>query len=173
MKLATPWDASIVRRALLVAALVGPTLVLVNQGSALLHGLPIDLGKALLTMLVPFFVASMSGAMARSRAAIESANREQRLSGDLQVVSSRVLEILEGTEMVLAVIRSIDSKPVVAGDKQFVASNVCVMKLCTTSREMATIRAEQNIRLARDVLARLGDLVDVHALERLNGSETL
>lgn len=75
--------------------------------------------------------------------------------------------------MVLAVIRSIDSKPVVAGDKQFVASNVCVMKLCTTSREMATIRAEQNIRLARDVLARLGDLVDVHALKRLNGSETL
>lgn len=174
MKLATHWDASIARRALLVAALVGPTLVLVNQGAALLRGLPIDLGKAILTMLVPFFVAGLSGAMARSRAAVESAKREQQLSEDLRPVSAMVLEILRATEIVLTATRSVGtlaSDPVAPGDEQFVVSNVYAAKLCAVAGEI-TIGSEQNVRLARDVLARLDGLVDVRVLKRLNRRKT-
>lgn len=46
------------RRSLLVALLVGTILNLINQGDALLAGLPLDIAKLLLTYLVPYCVST-------------------------------------------------------------------------------------------------------------------
>jgi hypothetical protein len=46
------------RRSLVVALIVGTVLNLINQGDALLSGMPIDLAKLLLTYLVPYFVSA-------------------------------------------------------------------------------------------------------------------
>jgi hypothetical protein len=54
-------------RALLVAALVGTLLNVINQGDAVLAGGGIHLGKALLTYLVPFVVSTHGAVMARLR----------------------------------------------------------------------------------------------------------
>lgn len=46
------------RRSLFVALLVGTILNLINQGDALLAGLPLDIAKLLLTYLVPYCVST-------------------------------------------------------------------------------------------------------------------
>jgi len=57
------------RRSLVVALIVGTVLNLINQGDAMLSGIPIDLAKLLLTYLVPYFVStyapSRTGCMRR------------------------------------------------------------------------------------------------------------
>ena len=47
-----------VRRSLIVAAVIGSALNLINQGDLLVRGEPIVLWKILLTYFVPFAVAS-------------------------------------------------------------------------------------------------------------------
>ena len=51
---------AIVRRALIMAAVVGPVLTLINQGDALVGGLPFSYWKAGLTFVVPYVVATVS-----------------------------------------------------------------------------------------------------------------
>lgn len=46
------------RRSLLVALVVGTILNLINQGDAMLAGLPLDVAKLLLTYLVPYLVST-------------------------------------------------------------------------------------------------------------------
>ena len=46
------------RRSLVVALIVGTLLNLINQGDALLTGLPVNLPKLLLTYLVPYCVST-------------------------------------------------------------------------------------------------------------------
>ena len=46
------------RRSLIVAAVVGSVLNLINQGDALLAGAPVNLVKLLLTYVVPYCVAT-------------------------------------------------------------------------------------------------------------------
>ena len=46
------------RRSLVVALIVGTILNLINQGDAMWAGMPIDIGKLLLTYLVPYCVST-------------------------------------------------------------------------------------------------------------------
>lgn len=78
------WGPSTVERAVLlravgVAVFVGPVLTLVNQTEAVLGQRPLEAGRALLTLIVPFLVASVSGAMASRRAHRAALARERSL----------------------------------------------------------------------------------------------
>jgi hypothetical protein len=57
------------RRSLVVALIVGTILNLINQGDALVDGLPIDVVKLLLTYLVPYCVATYGAVSYRLHAA--------------------------------------------------------------------------------------------------------
>ena len=57
------------RRSLVVALIVGTVLNLINQGDAMLSGMPIDLAKLLLTYLVPFCVSTYGAVSYRLHAA--------------------------------------------------------------------------------------------------------
>ena len=57
------------RRSLVVALIVGTVLNLINQGDAMLSGMPIDLTKLLLTYLVPYFVSTYGAVSYRLHAA--------------------------------------------------------------------------------------------------------
>jgi hypothetical protein len=54
------FNPSIVRRALIVAAIAGTLLIIVNQWQALLGRVPIDWTKLALTYCVPYLVSSIS-----------------------------------------------------------------------------------------------------------------
>ena len=58
--LATAFQPAIVRRALIMAAVVGPILTVINQGDALVGDLPFSVWKAGLTFVVPYLVATVS-----------------------------------------------------------------------------------------------------------------
>jgi phosphoribosylformylglycinamidine synthase len=58
--LATACRPAIVRRALVMAAVVGPILTLINQGDALVSDVPFSFWKAGLTFIVPYLVATVS-----------------------------------------------------------------------------------------------------------------
>lgn len=55
----------VVVNALRIALVVGTCLNLINQGSAILHGAPVQWGKLLLNFAVPYLVASYSAAKIR------------------------------------------------------------------------------------------------------------
>lgn len=57
------------RRSLLVALIVGTILNLINQGDALVSGMPIDMVKLLLTYLVPYCVSTYGAVSYRLHAA--------------------------------------------------------------------------------------------------------
>jgi hypothetical protein len=57
------------RRSLLVALIVGTILNLINQGDALVAGMPIDGVKLLLTYLVPYCVSTYGAVSYRLHAA--------------------------------------------------------------------------------------------------------
>lgn len=61
-------DAAIVRRSLLMALIVGPTLTWVNQGPLFIFDPAFDGYKAALTFSVPFIVSLVSGTAARIEA---------------------------------------------------------------------------------------------------------
>jgi hypothetical protein len=61
------FSADIMRRAVVVALVVGLLLNLINQGDALIAGRPLDWWKLILTFLVPYCV-STHGAVAARRA---------------------------------------------------------------------------------------------------------
>ncbi|MDE1915941.1 MAG: nitrate/nitrite transporter NrtS [Sphingomonadales bacterium] len=52
----------VVINALRIALVVGTCLNLINQGSAIFHGEPVQWGKLLLNFAVPYLVASYSAA---------------------------------------------------------------------------------------------------------------
>jgi phosphoribosylformylglycinamidine synthase len=58
--LATACQPAIVRRAFIMAAVVGPILTLINQGDALFSDVPFNFWKAGLTFAVPYLVATAS-----------------------------------------------------------------------------------------------------------------
>lgn len=62
-----------------VAAFVGPVITLVNQPEAVFGPRPLEAGRALLTVIVPFVVASVSGAMASRRAHRAALARERSM----------------------------------------------------------------------------------------------
>jgi hypothetical protein len=59
------FESGIVRRSLIVAAVVGTVLNLINQGDALLTGGPLVVWKIALTYLVPYCVATYGSVTAR------------------------------------------------------------------------------------------------------------
>ena len=69
------------RRSLIVALIVGTILNLINQGDALVTGMPLDLTKLLLTYLVPYCVSTYGAVSYRLHAARLAA----RQSGPLLV----------------------------------------------------------------------------------------
>lgn len=86
-------DAAVMRRSVTVAAVVGPTLIFVNQGSSLLNGAALDGGKAALTMLVPLLVSCFSGSLARLHGAGEVASIENRLATGLDPIVDMVKQV--------------------------------------------------------------------------------
>ena len=63
------WEGSVVRRALLFAAVVGPILIAINHGDALVAG-EVDGERWLkmsLTLLVPYLVSTISSVAATRR----------------------------------------------------------------------------------------------------------
>ncbi len=58
--LALSFSADIVRRAVIMALVVGPILTLINQGDALFGEVAFDIWKAALTFVVPYVVATVS-----------------------------------------------------------------------------------------------------------------
>jgi len=62
---ATACRPDIVRRSLIMAVFVGPILTLINQGEALVSGLPFSFWKAGLTFVVPYLVATVSAVATR------------------------------------------------------------------------------------------------------------
>ncbi len=58
--LALSFSADIVRRAVIMALVVGPILTLINQGDALFGEVAFDAWKAALTFVVPYVVATVS-----------------------------------------------------------------------------------------------------------------
>jgi hypothetical protein len=63
------------RRSFIVALMVGTILNLINQGDALVTGMPLDIAKLLLTYLVPYCVSTY-GAVSYRRHAARLAPRE-------------------------------------------------------------------------------------------------
>lgn len=63
-------DAAIFRRSLLVALIVGPTLLWVNQGPLFTFSPAVDFYKVALTFSVPFIVSLVSGTAARIEASM-------------------------------------------------------------------------------------------------------
>ncbi len=61
-------SAPIVRNAAITALIVGPILTLINQGDAVLAGRGLDWLKVALTFAVPYAVATVAGANARTAA---------------------------------------------------------------------------------------------------------
>jgi len=57
------------KRSAVVAIIVGTVLNLINQGDALLHGLPINGFKLVLTYIVPYLVATYGAVSFQMRAA--------------------------------------------------------------------------------------------------------
>jgi len=57
------------RRSLIVALIVGTILNLINQGDALVTGMPLDIAKLLLTYLVPYCVSTYGAVSYRLHAA--------------------------------------------------------------------------------------------------------
>ena len=62
-------DAAVVRRALLMALLVGPILIFINHGDSILQGAigPVRALKMALTMAVPYLVSTYSSVSALRR----------------------------------------------------------------------------------------------------------
>ena len=57
------------RRSFIVALIVGTVLNLINQGDAMLAGMPVDIAKLLLTYLVPYCVSTYGAVSFRLHAA--------------------------------------------------------------------------------------------------------
>ncbi len=71
--LATACRPATVRRAFVMAAVVGPILTLINQGDALVSDVPFSFWKAGLTFIVPYLVATVSAVVThRHREAAET-----------------------------------------------------------------------------------------------------
>lgn len=62
------------RRSFVVAAIVGTILNLINQGDAMLAGMPLDVVKLLLTYLVPYCVSTYGAVSYRLHAAPQRAH---------------------------------------------------------------------------------------------------
>lgn len=92
-QLASHCDAVVLRRSLGVAAVVGPTLVLINQGSAVLSGGSFDVAKAALTLLVPFLVSCLSGSLAGRHGTVLAQSRERELVDHLAPVVQIVEQV--------------------------------------------------------------------------------
>ncbi len=65
--LATACQPAVARRALVMAAVVGPILTLINQGDALVSDVPFSFWKAGLTFIVPYLVATVSAVATHRR----------------------------------------------------------------------------------------------------------
>ncbi|MCW5773110.1 MAG: nitrate/nitrite transporter NrtS [Rhodospirillaceae bacterium] len=70
------FERGIVRRSLVIAAIVGTILNLINQGDALLGGLPLVAWKLVLTYCVPYCVSTYGAVTAR----LEMAKRSARVA---------------------------------------------------------------------------------------------
>lgn len=53
------------KRSLITALVVGPILTIINQGDAIVSGVGLDIGKAALTFIVPFIVATAGAVQAK------------------------------------------------------------------------------------------------------------
>lgn len=86
-------DQAILTRSLVVSCVVGPILLLVNQGPGYFLGNNIDYVKVLLTFLVPFMVSCFSSTLARRHATRGLSQYRDSLEWALQPVSSKVVQI--------------------------------------------------------------------------------
>jgi hypothetical protein len=63
------YSDGVAKRSLFVALIVGTILNLINQGDAIVTGLPVDVMKLLLTYLVPYCVSTFGAVSYRLHAA--------------------------------------------------------------------------------------------------------
>ena len=68
-------ERAVLRDAIVTALIVGPILVAINYGDAILSGGAVPIGKVALTMIVPFVVAAVSGTRAALRRRQDQPNR--------------------------------------------------------------------------------------------------
>ena len=93
--LATACRPAIVRRALVMAAVVGPVLTLINQGDALLSDIPFNYWKAGLTFVVPYLVATVSAVFTqRHKEAAEGTAAQPCQAADAPLGSAQSSQML-------------------------------------------------------------------------------
>lgn len=71
-------------RSLLTTCVVGPILTAINQGDAILSGAGIDVGKAALTFVVPFVVATAGAVQAKRSTAVCQPSNEQPVTSSVR-----------------------------------------------------------------------------------------
>lgn len=87
------WDLAVLRRSLVVACVVGPTLLLVNQGWTAIWAGQVPVGKVLLTFAVPFLVSGLSSVFAKSHGAKEWVRHQDHLGQRIEPVVDKVSQI--------------------------------------------------------------------------------
>lgn len=81
------------RRAVIVAAVVGPVLTLINQGDALWGAAAFNLHKAVLTFIVPFCVSMVSGLLAARTFGRVFAMHERAWAKDVERLQAQIVEL--------------------------------------------------------------------------------
>ncbi len=75
-------------RSLITALVVGPVLTAINQGDAILSGAGIDLGKAALTFVVPFVVATAGAVQAKRSGTLRPLNSDSPVPNQAPAASA-------------------------------------------------------------------------------------
>ena len=93
-------NARMLKRAVVIAAIVGPILIAINQGTDILAGAEPSYSKAALTMLVPFLVSLVSSMLsARETAAARRRNADE-MDATLESAGAVLQEILANARRV-------------------------------------------------------------------------
>lgn len=157
-------NATMIKRACVMAVIVGPVLIAINQGAELVAGAGVSYFKAALTMVVPFMVSLISSALAaRERVVAENAAAQEfaaveearRVMGAILQNARKVNQVSTERQMMMdGIVRSVQQLQVAidgrrAGDQQQTVDEI-VAALGEMSRKVdaAVEGSAINIRLA-------------------------
>ncbi len=79
-------------RSLIVACVVGPILILINQFDAFIGGASVNYSAAALTMIVPFCVSTFSGLLSQRASLRHLSTIQQQHADELKKQSEKFLE---------------------------------------------------------------------------------
>ncbi len=164
-------NATMIKRACVMAAIVGPVLIAINQGAELAAGGGLSYFKAALTMVVPFLVSLISSALAarervdaeqaaaREFAAVEEARRAMsailsnarkvnQVSTERQQMMDGIVQSVQQLQVAIDGRRSEDQK-------QSVDAIVATLDVMRSKVDAAVEGSAINIRLAEGAAAAL------------------